>query len=99
MKIATASEGARRVPANALVLDGEIISAGPDGCPDFSALQDDLKQGRHDRFVYYAFDLLHLDGLDTRSAPLADRKRASPITTPRTASAFCAPKRAGIMMS
>jgi bifunctional non-homologous end joining protein LigD len=64
---------ARRLPANALVLDGEIISAGPDGRPDFSALQDDLKQGRHDRFVYYAFDLLHLDGLDTRSAPLAER--------------------------
>jgi ATP dependent DNA ligase-like protein len=57
------------------VLDGEIICADPDGRPNFSALQDDLKRGRHDRFVYYAFDLLHLDGRDTRPAPLIERKR------------------------
>jgi ATP-dependent DNA ligase len=25
--------------------------------------------------VYYAFDLLHLDGFDTRAAPLVERKR------------------------
>ena len=25
--------------------------------------------------VYYVFDLLHLDGFDTRAAPLIDRKR------------------------
>jgi bifunctional non-homologous end joining protein LigD len=75
-RFATIAADARRLPANALVLDGEIISAGPDGRPDFSALQDDLKQGRHDRFVYYAFDLLHLDGIDTRSMLLAERKRA-----------------------
>jgi bifunctional non-homologous end joining protein LigD len=74
-RFATIAADARRLPANALVLDGEIISADPDGHPDFSALQDDLKQGRHDRFVYYAFDLLHLDGFDTRGAPLAERKR------------------------
>jgi hypothetical protein len=27
------------------------------------------------RLVYYAFDLLHLDGFDTRAAPLIERKR------------------------
>ena|SRR5437667_6464060 len=26
--------------------------------------------------VFYAFDLLHLDGFDTRAAPLIERKRA-----------------------
>jgi bifunctional non-homologous end joining protein LigD len=41
-----------RLPAGALVLDGEIICADSDGRPNFSALQDDLKRGRHDRFVY-----------------------------------------------
>jgi ATP-dependent DNA ligase len=25
--------------------------------------------------VYYVFDLLHLDGFDTRAAPLIERKR------------------------
>jgi bifunctional non-homologous end joining protein LigD len=64
-----------RLPANKLVLDGEVISADAGGRPDFPALQDDLKRGRHDRMVYYAFDLLHLDGFDTRAAPLTARKR------------------------
>jgi bifunctional non-homologous end joining protein LigD len=64
-----------RLPAGNLALDGEIICADPDGRPNFSALQDDLKRGLHDRFVYYAFDLLHLDGHDTRPAPLIERKR------------------------
>jgi ATP-dependent DNA ligase len=43
-RFATIAADARRLPANSLVLDGEIISADPDGRPDFSALQDDLKQ-------------------------------------------------------
>jgi bifunctional non-homologous end joining protein LigD len=30
-----------RLPAKALVVDGEIISTDPDGRPNFSALQDD----------------------------------------------------------
>jgi bifunctional non-homologous end joining protein LigD len=64
-----------RLPAGNLVLDGEIICASQDGRPNFSALQDDLKRGRHNRFVYYAFDLLHLDCFDTRPAPLLERKR------------------------
>ena len=64
-----------RLPAKSLVIDGEVISADANGQPNFSALQDDLKRGRYDRMVYYAFDLLHLDGFDTRNAPLIERKR------------------------
>ena len=64
-----------RLPAADLVFDGEIICADAEGRPTFSGLQDDLKLGRHDRLVYYAFDLLHLDGHDTRPAPLIERKR------------------------
>jgi bifunctional non-homologous end joining protein LigD len=75
-RFATIAADVARLRAGNLVLDGEIISADPDGRPNFSALQDDLKRGRHDRFVYYTFDLLHLDGLDTRPAALIERKRA-----------------------
>jgi bifunctional non-homologous end joining protein LigD len=64
------------LPAATAILDGEIISTEKDGRPNFGALQDDLKRGRYDRMVYYAFDLLHLDGFDTRHAPLIERKRA-----------------------
>jgi bifunctional non-homologous end joining protein LigD len=64
-----------RLPASKLVMDGEVISADAKGHPNFSALQDDVKRGRYDRMVYYAFDLLHLDGFETRAAPLRERKR------------------------
>jgi bifunctional non-homologous end joining protein LigD len=64
-----------RLPAGKLVIDGEVVSADADGRPNFGALQDDLKERRYDRVVYYAFDLLHLDGFDTRTASLIERKR------------------------
>jgi bifunctional non-homologous end joining protein LigD len=58
------------------ILDGEIVSVNADGVSDFSALQDDLKSGHHDRMVYYVFDLLYLDGHDLTGEPLTGRKRA-----------------------
>jgi bifunctional non-homologous end joining protein LigD len=64
-----------RLPAEALVIDGEIISPDANGRPSFSALQDNLKRRHHDHMVYYAFDLLHIDGFDARAAPLVERKR------------------------
>ena len=64
-----------RLPAGKLVIDGEVISADTTGRPNFGALQDDLKRRRYDRLIYYAFDLLHLDGFDTRAASLIERKR------------------------
>ncbi len=39
-------------------------------------LQTDLKDGRTDRFVYYVFDLLYLDGRDFTGEPLTERKAA-----------------------
>jgi bifunctional non-homologous end joining protein LigD len=38
--------------------------------------QADLSEGRVDRFVYYAFDLMYLDGYDLRATPLVIRKEA-----------------------
>jgi bifunctional non-homologous end joining protein LigD len=58
------------------ILDGEIASVGESGASDFSALQDDLKNGRQDRMIYYVFDLLYLDGQNLTGAPLLERKRA-----------------------
>lgn len=66
----------RGLDAQAAIIDGEAIVEGPSGASDFSALQADLGAGRTDRFVFYAFDLLHLDGRDLRPAPLLDRKAA-----------------------
>ena len=62
------------IRATELILDGEVISANEKGAANFSALQDDLSKSRYDRMVYYAFDLLYLDGYDLRAARLVDRK-------------------------
>ena len=50
--------------ADTALLDGEIVVEGENGISDFSLLQTDLKDGRSDRFVYYVFDLLYLNGRD-----------------------------------
>ena len=65
-----------RLPVVAAFLDGEVVVETERGTPDFGALQADLSEGRSDRFCYYLFDLLHLDGMDLTRAPLLDRKAA-----------------------
>ena len=69
------ADAAKELPAKTALLDGEIIVQDAQGQTSFSGLQSDLKAGRHDRMVYYVFDLLHLDGYDLRGASLHDRKR------------------------
>jgi bifunctional non-homologous end joining protein LigD len=63
------------IPATELILDGEVISANERGAANFSALQEDLSKSRYDRMVFYAFDILYLDGFDLRAARLVERKR------------------------
>ncbi|WP_431299107.1 DNA ligase D [Tabrizicola sp. BL-A-41-H6] len=62
------------LPAQAALLDGELVVETELGASSFSALQSDLSEGRTDRFVYYAFDLLHFDGHDLRKVPFIQRK-------------------------
>ncbi|CCM76722.1 DNA ligase D [Rhizobium mesoamericanum] len=62
------------LPAKSAILDGEIVVERENGASDFSALQNDLSAARHDRFLFYAFDLLYLDGYDLQQASLTNRK-------------------------
>jgi bifunctional non-homologous end joining protein LigD len=64
------------LPVVTAFLDGEVIVEREHGTPDFGALEADLSEGRSDRFSYYLFDLLYLDGTDLRGASLLDRKAA-----------------------
>jgi bifunctional non-homologous end joining protein LigD len=64
------------LPARTALLDGELVVENDKGVSSFSLLQTDLKDGRRDRFTYYVFDLLHLDGHDLTDAPLIERKAA-----------------------
>ncbi|MBR0668045.1 DNA ligase D [Roseomonas hellenica] len=66
----------RALPAANALIDGEVVVEGQAGASDFSALQAALSEGRTDGFVFYVFDLLYLDGVDLRQAPLTARKDA-----------------------
>jgi bifunctional non-homologous end joining protein LigD len=63
-----------KLPAETALIDGEIVVEDERGASNFSMLQVALKEGRRDAFVYYVFDLLHLDGRDLRELPLTERK-------------------------
>ncbi|MGB3390946.1 MAG: DNA ligase D [Pseudaminobacter sp.] len=62
------------LPVGTALIDGELVVETNAGASDFSALQADLSEGRSDRFIFYAFDLLHLDGYDLSELPLIGRK-------------------------
>jgi bifunctional non-homologous end joining protein LigD len=62
-----------RLPGR-LMLDGEVVVLKPDGTSDFSALQARLAGESNQDFTFFVFDLLHRDGADLRSEPLAKRK-------------------------
>jgi len=63
------------LPLGTAIIDGELVAETGSGASDFSALQADLSAGRSDHFVFYAFDLLHLDGYDLQKVALLERKR------------------------
>jgi bifunctional non-homologous end joining protein LigD len=75
-KFPTVAEAIAKLPADTALIDGELVSEDAKGISRFSLLQQDLKAGRHDRMVYYVFDLMHLDGADLRPRPLKERKAA-----------------------
>ncbi len=53
------------------VLDGEVCALNAEGLPDFDTLQ---KPPPGTPLVYYAFDLLWLDGISLMEMPLTERK-------------------------
>ena len=75
-KFPSVAEAVEKLSADTALIDGELVAEDQDGISRFSLLQQDLKAGRHDRIVLYAFDLMHLDGADLRPVALSERKTA-----------------------
>ena len=78
-------DAALRLGVARAFLDGEVAIVLPDGRTSFQALQNAFRGGARDRLVYFAFDLLHLDGVDVARLPLEARKAAlaSLVAPPR----------------
>ena len=56
------------------LIDGEIVALDHRGSPDFAGLQAALSEGKTDDLIFFAFDLLFLEGKDLRGRFLVDRK-------------------------
>ena len=63
----------QKLKARSASLDGEVVALDPSGRPSFQALQHRTAHPQH-VIVYYAFDLLHLDGEDLTPLPLGARR-------------------------
>jgi len=70
------AEAVRGISAESALIDGEVVAIDKKGCPSFQALQNRSSSGREWQIVYYAFDLLNLDGKDSTGKPLHERKEA-----------------------
>ena len=70
-KFPTIAEAAARLPVESAILDGEAVVLESDGTSSFQALQESLSAKAYERMIYYAFDLLYLDGYDLRGAALS----------------------------
>jgi bifunctional non-homologous end joining protein LigD len=75
---------AKSVKAKNAILDGEIVALDKEGRPSFSLMQQRTgfrsggRRGPADADVpvlYYAFDLIYLDGYDWRKVALEERKK------------------------
>ena len=73
----TIHAAALKLKAETALLDGEIVALDPSGKPSFQALQH-RSAHRNYAIVFYAFDLLHLDGVDLTKIPLEERRKRLP---------------------
>jgi bifunctional non-homologous end joining protein LigD len=62
------------LPVDRALVDGEVAVLLPDGTTSLQALQNVLSDRSQASPVYFAFDLLHLDGRDLTAATLETRK-------------------------
>jgi bifunctional non-homologous end joining protein LigD len=74
-QFAAIARAAARLSIRHAVLDGEAVVQNSAGVADFHALRRELGKTDSNRLVFYAFDLLYLNGKDLRGQPLLSRKR------------------------
>jgi len=68
-------EQAKSLPVKQVILDGEVVALETNGATNFQGLQNAFSEGRGQDLLYYAFDILYLDGYDLTRSPLRSRKQ------------------------
>jgi DNA ligase D-like protein (predicted polymerase) len=76
-RFTSVATAAGRLPTSAALLDGVVTALLPDGRSSRAALARARREkGGRQKLRYFAFDLLHLDGVDLTALPLLERKLA-----------------------
>jgi len=66
---------ARDIHAETALIDGEVVIFDRDGRSNFQKLQHAIHSIAATRFIFVAFDLIHLNGFDLTQVALEERKR------------------------
>lgn len=66
-------QAAETLPCASAIIDGELVVQDENGVSDFAALRSAITSAPH-QLVFFAFDLLHLNGHDLRDMILEDRR-------------------------
>ena len=77
-QFAQIAAAAAKIEVGSALIDGEVVALDEHGMPSFSALQNAIKAQKP--MVFFAFDLLEIDGTDLTHLPLTERKaRLKPL--------------------
>ena len=77
-RMPTVAAAVSALPVKSVILDGELVAVDAKGKPVFCELPAAIAARPTRvtaRLIYYAFDLLYLDGYDLRDVPLVERKQ------------------------
>ncbi len=73
------------LPADKFTVDGEVVVLDDNGISSFANLQASFNDGERFPLTYFVFDLLHLDGHNTRDLTVRERKQLLAKIIPSTA--------------
>ena len=82
-RMAAVAEALQKLSAKSATLDGEVVVLGSDGNSNFANLQASFNDNESHPLTYFVFDVLHLDGHNTRRLPLRERKELLAPLLPR----------------
>lgn len=85
-RMPTLAAAVRSIHAEEILIDGEVVSYNEQGISSFSQLQASFETPHPQSLHYAAFDLLHLNGKNTRALSLRERKALLKATFSSTTS-------------
>jgi len=68
-------EAIKSLPVQDAILDGEVVVLDEKGLSSFAHLQASFEKNEKHPLTFFLFDLLHLNGHNTRELPLKERKQ------------------------